>query len=403
MTKKPGSDRGVEGERARTNVNYTHQTVATDGIAHETLVCVEEFDQVAQEWDELVRAMRKPTPFLLHSWVKAWLRYYADDAETAIHVARRDGRLVAALPFVIRRRWRLRIASFVGDEYPFVDVLLAPGEKLETARALVNYAAKSHDCASLGMISTESAIVEACGTRLRLVPRVGAPVLDISDGFEHVYYEKYSKKARREHTRRRRKLDALGKVEIDVARTPEEIEVALEDAFRLHALRWKGRFDLSTFGTELGARFHRDALRGLAESGAAQLQTLRLDGRAVAFRCNLELGQRTFFYRSAFDRDYYGVAPGVLTALEAIKQAADDGVTAIEFLGGTQAYKLDLADRVEQLYVGLGLANGARGALYSRMEATRLILLSRLKRSRTLYNFYVKRVGPHLLRLHRRG
>jgi CelD/BcsL family acetyltransferase involved in cellulose biosynthesis len=375
--------------------------MATDEIAHETLVRVEEFDEVAQEWDELVRAMRKPTPFLLHGWVKAWLCHYADDAEPAIHVARRGSRLVAALPFVMRRRWGLRIASFVGDEYPFVDVLLASDETLETARALVSYAGKSHDCASLGMISTESAIIEACGTRLRLVPRVGAPVLDISDGFEQVYSEKYSKKTRREHARRQRKLAKLGKIEIDIARTPEEIEVALEDAYRLHALRWKGRFDLSTFGTEQGTRFHRDALRGLAESGAAQLQTLRLDGRAIAFRCNLMLGQRMFFYRSAFDPAYYGSTPGVLSALAAIEQAASEGFTAIEFLGGTQTYKLELADRVEQLYIGFGLAGGARGTLYSGMGAARLALLSRLKRSRTLYNFYVKRVGPHLLRLHR--
>ena len=358
---------------------------------------------MAGEWDELVRAMRKPTPFLLHGWVEAWLRHYVDDAEPAIHIARRGGRLVAALPFIVRRRWSLRIASFVGDEYPFVDVLLAPDERLETATTLLRYAGESHDCASLGMISTDSAIVEACETRLRLVPRVGAPILDLSGGFEQVYSEKYSKKARREHARRQRKLAELGTVEIDIARTPEEIKVALEDALRLHALRWKGRFDLSTFGTEQGTLFHRDALQGLAESGAVQLQTLRLDGRAIAFRCNLALGNRTFFYRSAFDPAYSHATPGVLSALGAIKQAASEGSTAIEFLGGTQAYKLELADRVEQLYVGFGLASGIRGTLYSRMEATRLILLSRLKRSRTLYNFYVKRVGPHLLRLHHRG
>ncbi|MGC9974413.1 MAG: GNAT family N-acetyltransferase [Gaiellaceae bacterium] len=376
--------------------------MAKGEIVYETLSSIGELDPLEAEWDELVRAMHKPSPFLLHGWVMAWLRHYADDAEPAIHVARRGDRLVAALPFVVRRRWGLRLASFVGDDYPFVDVLLASDEKLETARALANYAAQHHDSASLGIISTESAIVEACGKRLRLVPRVGAPVLDISDSFEHAYYEKYSSKARREHARRRRKLAELGKVEIDVARTPGEIEVALEDAFRLHALRWEGRFDLSSFGTEQGARFHRDALKRLAESGAAQLLTLRLDGCAIAFRCNLTLCRRMFFYRSAFDPAYYGSAPGILSALEAIKRAAREGFTAIEFLGGNQTYKLELADRVEQLYVGFGLASGSRGILYSRMAAARLALLSQLKRLRPLYNFYVKRLGPHFLRLHRR-
>jgi CelD/BcsL family acetyltransferase involved in cellulose biosynthesis len=374
-----------------------------DELAYETLSSIEGLDPLEADWDKLVRAMPKPTPFLLHGWVKAWLHHYAQDAEPSIHIARRDEQLVAALPLVVRKRFGLRIASFVGDDHPFVDVLLASGESLETARALCDFAARSHDYASLGMISAESVIVRACGRRLRLIPRVGAPVLDLSSGFEQTYREKYSSKARREHARRRRKLDELGKVEFVLAKTPEELEPALEDAFRLHALRWEGRFDLSSFGTERGARFYRDALPELARSNAAQLLTLKLDGSAIAFRCNLTLGRRTFFYRSAFDPAYYRSAPSILTVLEAIKRAADGGSTAIEFLGGTQAYKLELADRVEQLFVGFGLASGVRGALYSRMEAARLVLLSRLKRSRALYNFYVKRVGPHLLRLHHHG
>jgi CelD/BcsL family acetyltransferase involved in cellulose biosynthesis len=377
--------------------------VTTGETVYKTLVRVEELDSLAQEWDELVRAMRKPAPFLLYGWVTAWLRHYAEDAELAIHVGCRDGRLVAALPLVVHRHLGLRIASFVGSDYPFVDVLLAPGEGLDTARNLVEHTMQDFDCASLGIISAESAIVEACGKRLRLVPRVGAPVFDISGGFEQAYCAKYSKKSRKEHARRQRKLAALGEVTFDVAKTPEEIGIALDDAFRLHALRWEGRFDISTFGTERGARFYRDVLQRLAESDAAQILTTRLDGKAIAFRCNLTLCQRMFFYRSAFDPAYRRLSPGILSVFEAIKRAESEGFTTIEFLGGTQPYKLELADRVERLYVGFGLASGVRGILYSRMAAARLALLSQLKRLRPLYNLYVKRVGPHLLRLHRAG
>jgi CelD/BcsL family acetyltransferase involved in cellulose biosynthesis len=375
--------------------------VTTGETVYETLVHVEELDSLAQEWDELVRAMRKPTPFLLHGWVTAWLRHYAEDAELAIHVGRRNGRLVAALPLVVRRRFGLRIAGFVGDDYPFVDVLLAPGERIETARALAEHAMRNHNYASLGIITADSAVVEACGERLRLVPRVGAPVLDISDGFEHLYQTRYSNKARKEHARRQRKLAGLGEVQFDIAKTPREIEIALDDAFRLHALEWGGRYDLSDFGTERGARFYRDALRRLAESDAAQIVTMRLDGEAIAFRCNLVLCRRVFFYRSAFDRAYNNLSPGVFCTLEAIKQAASEGITVIELLGGIQSYKLELTDRVDQLYVGVGLASGIRGSLYSRAEAARLGLRMRLKRSTAFHSFYVKHVGPHVLRLRR--
>jgi CelD/BcsL family acetyltransferase involved in cellulose biosynthesis len=353
--------------------------VAKDEMVYETLSSIEELDALEAEWDRLVRAMPKPTPFLLHGWVKAWLHHYAQDAEPTIHIARRDGQLVAALPFVVRRRLGLRIASFVGDDRPFVDVLLAPGEKIETARALCDFAARSHDCASLGMISAESVIIRACGRRLRLIPRVGAPVLDLSSGFEQTYREKYSSRTRRAHAGRRRKLDELGKVEFVLAKTPEELEPALEDAFRLHALRWQGQFDGSSFRNDEGMAFNREALRALAEDDIVRILTLRLNGEAIAFEYYFLVSKWMYRYRHGWDPAYANYGLGVLNGLVAIERASDEGATVIEHLGGTERYKLAFSSRIEELNVGIGLRGSIRGAVYLRTKA--LTLASRSKRT----------------------
>jgi len=369
-------------------------------MVYETLSSIEELDPLETEWDELVHAMPKPTPFLLHGWVMAWLQHYADDAEPAIHVARRDGRLVAALPLVIRRQFGLRIASFVGDDRPFVDVLLAPSEGLETARALADYAAQSHDCASLSMISAESAIAQTCGKRLRLVPRVSAPVLDISGGFEQAYYERFSSKKRHEHDRRRRKLAELGKVEFVLAKTPEELAPALEEALMLHALRWQDQFDGSTFRSEKGMTFNREALRVLAEDDISRILTLRLDDRAIAFTYYFLICKRMYRYRDGWDPAYARFGPGILTELVSIERASEEGATVVEHLGGTERYKLEFSSRVEGLYTGIGLNGSIRGSAYSKIEVLTLASRTRLKRSQTLRKLYLEHVAPHLQNRH---
>ena len=47
------------------------------------------FAELAGSWDELVRAMPRPSPFLLHSWLLEWWRHYGRGADLAVHVAYR--------------------------------------------------------------------------------------------------------------------------------------------------------------------------------------------------------------------------------------------------------------------------------------------------------------------------
>ena len=78
---------------------------------------------------------------------------------------------------------------------------------------------------------------------------LATPVLDLSAGWAHVSGAKMSPKARSTRRRRRRQLETLGEVEASVARTRAEVEPALEEAFRVYALRWEGRLDPSGFVT----------------------------------------------------------------------------------------------------------------------------------------------------------
>ena len=363
----------------------------------ETVDSTEGFDALgAAGWDDLVQAMPRPSPFLLHGWLSAWWRYEAHGAELAVHVARRGGRLVGALPLCIVRRRGLRVTTFLGGVHSaLADLVVAGTEPESTSHALAERAAGiDHDLADLFGLPAASRLAQALGTRLRLIERVEAPVLDLSHGWDEAYRAKTDSKRRNLHKRRRRQLSELGTLEVVRARSLDELEPALADAVRLHEVRWSGRPDGSGFATDSGRLFNREALKALAEQDAARIVTLKLDGHPIAFHYYLVFARRMYVYRLAFDPEFARFSPGLLATLDALEWAGEEGLDRVEYLGGDERYKLELSDRLEPLSQGIGLARTNRGRVYVSVRLAAIHLRRRLKRSPTLHKLYFDTLAP---------
>jgi CelD/BcsL family acetyltransferase involved in cellulose biosynthesis len=330
----------------------------------ETISSERDFAALAGAWDDLVRAMPRPSPFFLHAWLLEWWRHYGRDSQLAVHLAYRGDRVVGALPLFVRRSLGLRVTAFVGGTWALLgDVLLAPGEDATTASALVEHAASSdNDFANLFGLPGSSRLVGALPPgALRLIERLEAPVLDVSAGWEHVYAARFSAKARSERRRRMRQLSELGPVEVTVARRPGQLGPALEEAFRVHRLRWQGRRDASGFITPTGLRFHRAAVLALAELDVPRLTVVRCGGRAIAFALSLQLEGATYGVSMAFDPAYAAFGAGMEAKLSSLQAAAAEGLTRVELLGADAPHKRRLTDRFEPIYQGIGLARTFRG------------------------------------------
>ncbi|MEA2254680.1 MAG: hypothetical protein QOG35_725 [Solirubrobacteraceae bacterium] len=315
-------------------------------------------------WDDLVRGMERPSPFLLHGWLSAWCRQFGSAVDLQIHVAHRGDRLVGALPLHARRTLGVRVADFVGgSDAALGDVLLAPGEDGVAARALAERAASQDiDCADLHGLPATSRLAAALGPdRLLMVPRAAAPVLDVRDGWQAVYRARVAPKHRQNERRKRRRLGDAGRLEVRVARGWPELAPALEDAFAVHALRWNGRPDGSDFATPAGRAFQRSAFEALAAADVPRIVLLTLDGRPIAFVSFFLLAETMVVHRLAFDPAYARWSAGLLAAHDALEVGTEEGARRVEFLGGAEPYKRELTDRFEPLHEGVGLARGVRG------------------------------------------
>jgi CelD/BcsL family acetyltransferase involved in cellulose biosynthesis len=361
----------------------------------ETATTGAELAALADGWDELVLAAPRPSPFMLHGWLCECWAYAPRGSRLAVHVARRDGKLVAALPLCTRRRHGLRVTEFLGAQASaLADVLLAQGEDESTGRAVLEAAAREpRDFADLFGMSADSRL--ATSDALRLIERVDAPVLDLSGGWEDVYRAKTNAKKRNLHHRRRRQLAEQGaRLEVDCARTLDRLEPALEAAFDLHALRWSGRPDGSGFATPRGREFNRAVLRALAAHDVPRIVTLKLDGRPIAFHYYFALAKTMYVYRLAFHPDFGRFSPGLVNTLDALAAASDEGLERVEFLGGAERYKLELADRLEPLYEGLGMASTPQGRLAVAARLSTIRARKRLKQSPTVKRVYFDGLAP---------
>jgi CelD/BcsL family acetyltransferase involved in cellulose biosynthesis len=368
----------------------------TEPVEIETISRLKAFARLGS-WDELVCSMRRPSPFLLHGWLLEWWRHYGRNRSLAVHVARRGEQLVGALPLCRTRRFGLRVTQFLGGtKAPLADLLLRAGEDSATAVKLTErITAGSVDFADLFGMPSDSRLAAAVPPgSLALLERQEAPVLDLSAGWEATYNEKLSSKARSERRRYRRRLEKLGAVEVTIARTPDELGPALEHAFRLHALRWKGRRETSGFSRPHGSAFRRAAMLRLAERDVPRLVTLSVDGRPVAFNLYLLYERTAYGGTMGFDPAFADYRPGVETLLCSLEAAAEEGAERIEFLGGDAPYKRRFADRPEPIHEGIGLASTVRGR--AAVEAlTRGIRVRRqLKRSRTARRIYSRVPRP---------
>ncbi len=129
-----------------------------------------------------------------------------------------------------------------------------------------------------------------------------------------------SKKKRKELRRIERRLAELGEVAYDRMGTDADVGRWVEEFLSLEASGWKGRAGSAFASQSELRRFFDSVMRGAHARGRLAMLALRLNGRAIAMKCNFVGARAGFAFKIAYDEAYAKYSPGVFLELNHIRE-----------------------------------------------------------------------------------
>lgn len=136
--------------------------------------------------------------------------------------------------------------------------------------------------------------------------------------------EALPKKRHKEFRRRQRRLSELGELVFDKMGAGDDPAAWIGEFLRLEASGWKGRQGTALAARRKNREFFQKFAAEAASRGRLEMLALRLEGRAIAMKCNLLARNGGFGFKIAYDEDFYRYSPGVLLEMEQIRRLHEE-------------------------------------------------------------------------------
>lgn len=308
------------------------------------------FDDLQDEWLELLSQMPFQSVFFTPQWQATWWRHFSDGWQLhllAVRSATGELRGLAPLMTTNGTATPSRLQC-IGDLElcDYFDLLIPPAYQEEVGQALVRH-----------LVSEMGEDIELCLPNLSrhsLTPMMlcdglaahgltveveqieTCPTIPLPDDWE-TYVTMLRGKDRHEMRRKIRRAAATATLEYAVTDHADGLDADLDTFFALHRLsREHAKRD---FMTEGKAAFFRDMAHQLWSQGWFELACLRADGVPVAALCCFPYGTSYAAYNASYHPDYGHLSAGILLFADRIRSAIARGFSCFDFLRGDEAYK----------------------------------------------------------------
>lgn len=299
---------------------------------------VVQLPEIAGEWDALA-ADADASPFARPGWVCAWADAFGIERDRLrIATARRDGELVGAVPMVAKGHVLVAPTNW---HTPSFGALARDADARRAVWESV-YAERSH-AVEAGFLDEQETVLavaaaHAAGRRV-LVRTLTEPPAIALDGTFADYESGFSRNRRKSLRRLWRRLEAAGRVELEIHDTGADLQRRLDELYVVEASGWKGRAGTAIASAPDTRRFYDDVAGWAARHGWLRLSTLRLDGEAIASDLSLVHGGHWYSLKAGYLENWRAYGPGVLLLHRLVEHCYSDGLTHLELLGTADAFK----------------------------------------------------------------
>jgi CelD/BcsL family acetyltransferase involved in cellulose biosynthesis len=310
------------------------------------------FGELRHEWNSVVDASKSRCVFLTHEWLSTWWKYLAENRTLWILAARAQGRLVGVLPLAFRPPQYSRMiptslefigSGVIGSDY--LDAVVMPGLEQDVIPRFAGELARKDLPVHLTTVREPSVAAEMARHLRKAGWNVGesemnvCPYIDLQGKTFQTYLSSLSSSQRYNFNRRLRNLQKDFAFSVEIAKTPDAAQDALEAVLSLHRKRWSPRDRSEAFHNSKTVAFHRDFVELAAQRGWLRILQLKIDGTAVAALYGLRYGDTFYFYQSGFDPSWSRQSVGLVMMGLAIQSAIEDGALEYDFLHGQEEYK----------------------------------------------------------------
>jgi CelD/BcsL family acetyltransferase involved in cellulose biosynthesis len=339
----------------------THSSAPTPSpgaeLTVEVIRTIEGVAALQKDFAHLQSVSGNTLPFALYEWHLAWCRHFLDhdpaiEDRPMFHVVRNPARTcVAIIPLILTRRrlGALHAASvgLLGADPAITEIrtsLVHPGCEAQVADALHRSLKSNRDWDWIQWSGARDKFAEEIGRARALAWQPLAPgyVLDLPATWE-VFRAGLKRNIRESlrHCYNSLKRDGHP-FTLNVARGPEDVHVALDRVFELHALRagMSGTVDHpDRFASPALRQFVHEVCEKIAARDCVRVFQIEIAGVVVASRIGFLVGDSLYLYYSGFDPDWsrYGVM--TTTVAEAIKYAIEHGLRTVNLSPGTDVSK----------------------------------------------------------------
>jgi CelD/BcsL family acetyltransferase involved in cellulose biosynthesis len=338
---------------------------------------------VADAWDAV--AAHTPSPFLTAGWLSAWEEVYGADS-SGVLLRDRDGRVVAG-GWLPRPRAELRDEA-LGELHDWDVVACGDDARAAAWHALLAHAPRRMRYPGLVADTPATAVARRmlAATRHRVLDRPGyaSPHLALPESVD-VLMASVSRNLRSQVGRRRRALEREGNLELRTVREGRAMAAALDAFLTVEASGWKRQTGTAILANARTEHLFRAFADTASRAGTLRLYLLELDGRTIAADFGVAVGGTGFLMKTGYDEDLGRLSPGLVLRAEVLRASIEEGLSAYDFLGGTETYKLQWGavprPRVE-LVAFRGPLEALRWAWLARLRPAAAPLARRVLRRR---------------------
>ena len=324
----------------------------------ETIADATGFQELRDEWDELLCSSSSNSFFLTWEWLYPWWKHLSGDRTLSVVTVRSGGRLVAIAPLASRPRRLARMVPFRSLEFlgsdrvcsDYLDLIIERGKEGEALQALGEYLGRETHVLDMANLRRDTCLAaELTGELMRQGWSLCegktsvCPFITLSGHSWESYLATLGSDHRQNFQRRLKNATKKSTLRFEPARSPAEAREALAELVVLHNMRWRERGGSDAFDKPDLIAFHQEVSRLALDRGWLRLFRMTIDARPVALLYGFRYDRTVYFVQSGFDPAWSKHSVGLLAMGLAIKSAIEEGAGEYDLLRGGEPYKFHWA------------------------------------------------------------